>query len=406
MPRLQFTPWKDPSELLSVRDQFYPPVVTEGSADMRAKACSLVWVWKLRGNLPHAVEATALLTDAILHDDARKNSIFSIRATYSAAFCRFVTGLVDSKLYGRRQTMFQKAVELGLPASFVELRHEATHRELPSLIVLRNAAHRSLDWLWGFYWAAVGDVSAVGAGDESISEPTGKVQVSKDTIRQRLKDAVLGSNGLTESSSKKKGSRRTASFPGLEDIAQICDQQPQGDRAVAQVLMEQSIVVPASRTLGSSMEPTFSTWDEFLKELCRHHTPFLTTLGGEMARMLVEADTPASQNDPYKEAIYVYLDHILSSDAWAAVRGLYLSICYIDAACCDAAGYWAGRLRSLVDQQSQNLDTDTAMETDGPEIGADGTIMPATDMESEADSLRGYGWNVNGNWRVKPNGAV
>lgn len=47
-----------------------------------------VEVWKLRGHLPHAVEATALLTDAILHDDASKNSVFSIRATYSVAFCR------------------------------------------------------------------------------------------------------------------------------------------------------------------------------------------------------------------------------------------------------------------------------------------------------------------------------
>ncbi|PGH04556.1 hypothetical protein GX51_03387 [Blastomyces parvus] len=89
MPRLQFTPWKEPSELLSVRSQFYPSMTTTGEpADVRARACSTVWVWKLRGNLPHTVEATALLTDAILHDDARKNSIFSIRATYSAAFCR------------------------------------------------------------------------------------------------------------------------------------------------------------------------------------------------------------------------------------------------------------------------------------------------------------------------------
>lgn len=47
-----------------------------------------VEAWKLRGNVPHHVEATALLTDAILHDDAQSNSIFSIRATYSAAFCR------------------------------------------------------------------------------------------------------------------------------------------------------------------------------------------------------------------------------------------------------------------------------------------------------------------------------
>lgn len=123
MAKVIFTPWKTQSQLLSVRSQFYPSPSYTGS-DMRSKACATVsnkilwksilyiylkkskkfikmkdWStncsekvssWKLRGNLPHAVEATALLTDAILHDDARENSIFSIRATYSAAFCRFV----------------------------------------------------------------------------------------------------------------------------------------------------------------------------------------------------------------------------------------------------------------------------------------------------------------------------
>lgn len=58
-----------------------------------------VSAWKLRGNLPHAVEATALLTDAILHDDASKNSVFSIRATYAAAFCRYVLTLSTYKTY-------------------------------------------------------------------------------------------------------------------------------------------------------------------------------------------------------------------------------------------------------------------------------------------------------------------
>lgn len=69
----------------------------------------------------------------------------------------FVTGLVDSKIHGQRKTMFQRAVDLGLPASFVELRHEATHREPPSLVVLRKATQRSLEWLWDNYWAGVDD---------------------------------------------------------------------------------------------------------------------------------------------------------------------------------------------------------------------------------------------------------
>src|SRR5436190_18765639 len=83
----------------------------------------------------------------------------SAKADCYHCHCRFVTGLVDSKIHGKKQTMYQKAVTLGLPATFVELRHEATHRDLPSLVVLRSAAQRSLEWLWQFYWVKVTDVS-------------------------------------------------------------------------------------------------------------------------------------------------------------------------------------------------------------------------------------------------------
>ena len=48
--------------------------------------------------------------------------------------------------------MYQVAKEIGLPASFVELRHQAIHEDLPSLIVLRRATARSLEWLWDYYW--------------------------------------------------------------------------------------------------------------------------------------------------------------------------------------------------------------------------------------------------------------
>lgn len=48
--------------------------------------------------------------------------------------------------------MFTKAQEIGIPASFVELRHEITHAELPSLVVLRRAVQRSMTWLWDDFW--------------------------------------------------------------------------------------------------------------------------------------------------------------------------------------------------------------------------------------------------------------
>ena len=48
--------------------------------------------------------------------------------------------------------MYAKAAEIGLSATFVDLRHEATHGEMPSLTVLRDAAQKALAWLRKDYW--------------------------------------------------------------------------------------------------------------------------------------------------------------------------------------------------------------------------------------------------------------
>lgn len=53
--------------------------------------------------------------------------------------------------------MYQVAKEIDLPASFVELRHQATHEDLPSLVVLRRATTRALEWLWDYYWHYQGE---------------------------------------------------------------------------------------------------------------------------------------------------------------------------------------------------------------------------------------------------------
>lgn len=48
--------------------------------------------------------------------------------------------------------MYSIAKNIGLPATFVELRHQCTHEELPSLPKLRGAAEKSLSWIWDHYW--------------------------------------------------------------------------------------------------------------------------------------------------------------------------------------------------------------------------------------------------------------
>ncbi|KAI4131495.1 MAG: hypothetical protein LQ347_002965 [Umbilicaria vellea] len=79
-------------------------------------------------------------------------------ATGEADLPSFVTGLTDSYQEGRhKKSMYQVAKEIDLPASFVELRHQATHEDLPSLVVLRRATAKALEWLWDYYWHHQGD---------------------------------------------------------------------------------------------------------------------------------------------------------------------------------------------------------------------------------------------------------
>ncbi|EGR52634.1 uncharacterized protein TRIREDRAFT_102383 [Trichoderma reesei QM6a] len=235
MVQYVFTPWRDRQELLLVREQFYgsgaltQPVGASGriqgeegqglnqgdarrgttaaaaaaSTNRQAsreqadgekhKAVGRVSMWMQRGNCPHMVESTALLMAAVLSDEAAAAgnagaSTYAVRAAYAAAFSRFVTGLLDGhqdKL--RKQSMYSIAKNIGLPATFVELRHQATHEQLPSLAKLRSAARKALDWIWDYYWKHLGEAEkakdpcdmAAMANEASGLEPENR-QASED----------------------------------------------------------------------------------------------------------------------------------------------------------------------------------------------------------------------------------
>ncbi|KAM3535075.1 hypothetical protein MY4038_001651 [Beauveria bassiana] len=175
-----FTPWRDRQELLLVRDQLYADTQDDADPDARRArqnlAVARISMWVHRGNCPHMVESTALLFAAVLSDDmaatqSAGSSTYAVRAAYSAAFSRFVTGLLDGhqdKL--RKQSMYSLAKAIGLPATFVELRHQATHEQLPSLAKLRPAAHTALDWIWHYYWKQLGQASDAPAPQDPCKE--------------------------------------------------------------------------------------------------------------------------------------------------------------------------------------------------------------------------------------------
>lgn len=202
------------------------------------------------------MEATALLTDAILHDDASRNSVFSIRATYAAAFSRFVTGLVDTKLggAGQRGTMFNRASMIGLPVSFVELRHEAAHRELPSLVLLRNYTNRALEWLWNYYWVKIGahNIRTSNTAKEDVVMSTERADNDdwEDRLRTRVKHLLQQYVQQVQLSSFGGSTKKSlkSSLSLSQSLVSICKtESAEGVEVISSILLEDGFLVPKDR---------------------------------------------------------------------------------------------------------------------------------------------------------------
>lgn len=87
MVQYVITPWRNHGELLRLRQQLYSGSGKRVNDSSRRHAVAQVSVWMQRGNCPHLVESTAILTSAVLND-VPGNSAYCVRAAYSAAFCR------------------------------------------------------------------------------------------------------------------------------------------------------------------------------------------------------------------------------------------------------------------------------------------------------------------------------
>jgi ribosomal biogenesis protein LAS1 len=154
----------------------------------------------------------------------------------------FVTGFVDSKLHGQKQTMFQKAAVLGIPTSFVELRHEATHRDLPSLAVLRGATQRALEWLWDYYWEKL-EFSRTAATGITVSSLPGDTESIKKELR-RICDQIMQEETAEPSREKRRLDHAHSVGPHLMSI---CKRRSNGICLLSTLLLQEYIIVPVGQ---------------------------------------------------------------------------------------------------------------------------------------------------------------
>lgn len=125
--------------------------------ELQRKGLDRVMAWKSRsgGKLPLAIESTADLIRAHLTMSESNSFNPEVQLVVSMALVRFVNGMADLNQRGVYARSVQAiAEEIGLPDWLVDLRHEATHANLPSQDTLRAGVNVALSWLRDEYWEA------------------------------------------------------------------------------------------------------------------------------------------------------------------------------------------------------------------------------------------------------------
>ncbi|OAL33476.1 hypothetical protein AYO20_07162 [Fonsecaea nubica] len=215
---MQFPPWRHDSELAMVRDWFFPAKTKQElystaesptPQDLRRRAIDRVNLWLFKaGQLPSALVATASLTDALIHDEQRRSlsgtgiSDLAMQSIYAMAFARFVNGFVDRDVARSsaaemarddspergevtqfsasatkgESSMYAYAAMIGMPQTFVDLRHQVTHADIPNMTYMRKMTEQALDWMWERWWIK----NVTGTPERAMRELEERRRISRD----------------------------------------------------------------------------------------------------------------------------------------------------------------------------------------------------------------------------------
>ncbi|KAG9157669.1 hypothetical protein Leryth_014189 [Lithospermum erythrorhizon] len=189
-----------------VKDALFSSSFSEVSAAIRRVA-----TWRSRGCIPVAVDVTASIIEIRQKDPFFRNVIDGnaeqseemLSMLYSMAIMRLVNGVVERTRKKNEISIAEAADAIDLPRMLIDVRHEGSHRELPSLPLVRLASSKALDWLKSYYWQPQKSSFFVG------SDVTTNL---RKEIKQKLLElaSCLNVNRSTQSSSllKRKHSKK------------------------------------------------------------------------------------------------------------------------------------------------------------------------------------------------------
>lgn len=313
-------PWASVGELEQLCSWIY---TDDDNGDSKLLAINRLSAWKNITTLPHALESTLSLLVVIAQDvpQSALPSHLSLRQSYATAIIRLVNGLVDPLQVGAyARSIASIATQLGFPSWLVELRHAATHEDLPSIGLLREAARQSMSWLLhNYFLPTINPFSA----PQQVARPlrsltpvlkqykglmkivtrdasvTGQyrldiVTVMKDIERWIAEAEVVAGLAVQEEGWEPSQSNDSSSAKERWAIKRLCDS-----------LLEKGALVPLAKKKRTLEESTFtpqknaiSLWCPLLKHIQSVRSNFAVVLCDVICSRLLNIDDAKLETNP------------------------------------------------------------------------------------------------------------
>ncbi|KAI8872888.1 Las1-domain-containing protein [Ramicandelaber brevisporus] len=284
VPRV--VPWTSHEEFEQVYRWLYSDLVEE------PQLCQLgvkrVKAWSARGRVPQSVDSTAFgsMNQRSQQQQQQQLSIDERRHMFSMAFIRFFNGFVDNEQRGKFADNTSKLAErLGMPAWFVDVRHEGTHGKMPSLTILRAAAAQALNWLRNSYWELQNGISSSTSNNTDMNEDEESSPAdvdARDALRSMLLNYKQAATNLLNIDMELKRVRY--------DLISFSVEEP--SKAAISILLENGMLVPESKKKRANMadvslpESSSEVWSVLLNRFEQVAPSFTSDFLQEIAQVI------------------------------------------------------------------------------------------------------------------------
>ncbi|KAL7122480.1 hypothetical protein ACP275_01G048500 [Erythranthe tilingii] len=182
---LRYVPWMNWDEWKFVKDSLF-----SASSSSVASALRIISTWQSRGGIHVAIEVTASLVEIQQRDPFFRNDLDErvclseemLAMLYTMAIIRLVNGVLEKTRKKNEVSIGEAADAIGIPRMLIDIRHEGSHRDPPSLIVVRLASQKAIDWLVSYYWEPQ---------EKEIPIQTNQTSNLRKEIKRRLREVSL-----------------------------------------------------------------------------------------------------------------------------------------------------------------------------------------------------------------------